>query len=115
MMGLEIEHRERIRVRDAVQSKSKCTLKKLDHFPLGIQEFEPVAQLARGAFGMVNLMWHGQTERALVIKRLNKNHLLFKKQHMAVIHEKRVQHQCSHPLIANLNGTFQDDECLYSA
>jgi len=97
----------------ADENKEKKTEDKKADKICGIDEFEYIGVLGKGAFGLVSLVVDPNTGRSFALKAIKKAQIVELQQQSHIVNEKRIMEQMSCPFLVNLRGTYKDKYRLY--
>eukprot|EP00920_Eleutheroschizon_duboscqi_P008021 GHVT01018673.1.p2 GENE.GHVT01018673.1~~GHVT01018673.1.p2 ORF type:complete len:231 (+),score=47.67 GHVT01018673.1:1487-2179(+) len=76
-------------------------------------DFEPLAVLGAGAFGVVRLVRHRVTRRLFSLKESDKQAAKPRKNRLRCYQERRLLAKLQSPQVVRMYGTFQDGRSLY--
>lgn len=80
---------------------------------IGVQDFEVLGQLGKGAYGEVSLVRKKENSKLFAMKVIDKAFLAKERKQHQVFCEKEVLNYLNHPNIIKLQYSFQDKEKLY--
>lgn len=93
--------------------KRETELMRLHRHKMGVEDFELLTIIGRGAFGEVRLCREKNTEHVYAMKKLKKSEMLRRGQVEHVKAERNLLAEVDSDCIVKLYCSFQDDEFLY--
>eukprot|EP00418_Pyrodinium_bahamense_P080514 CAMPEP_0179053160 /NCGR_PEP_ID=MMETSP0796-20121207/22127_1 /TAXON_ID=73915 /ORGANISM="Pyrodinium bahamense, Strain pbaha01" /LENGTH=407 /DNA_ID=CAMNT_0020749743 /DNA_START=42 /DNA_END=1265 /DNA_ORIENTATION=- len=84
-----------------------------DRVEYSLQSLEEVAELGRGSFGRVSLVWCHRTCQCLALKAMPKSLIVERKLQHATISEKAIMKQIDSTFVTRLVATFNSRQHLY--
>ena len=78
-----------------------------------LEDFQIIRTIGTGTFSRVKLSRHHSTQRVLVLKVMNKHHLIQKRQVEHINNERKILSRINSPFVVKMLGSFQDDRYIY--